>query len=113
MSTAHANSAEDMIMRLESMVLMGADLPLPSIRRQIASAIDIIVHLGRLRDRSRRVLSVVEMDTDENGEICMHPLFEFRETGEENGRVVGKLEKVGELKRTEKLRMAGKNSCNL
>ncbi|MBR4759041.1 MAG: CpaF family protein [Lachnospiraceae bacterium] len=109
LSTAHANSAEDMIMRLESMVLMGADLPLPSIRRQIASAIDIIIHLGRLRDRSRRVLSVVEMDTGENGEICMHPLFEFRETGEENGHVIGVLEKVGELKHTDKLLMAGKN----
>ncbi len=108
LSTAHANSAEDMIMRLESMVLMGADLPLPSIRRQIASAIDIIIHLGRLRDRSRRVLSVMEMTCDEEGEIRLHPLYLFQETGEENGRVQGRLEKAGELLHTDKLRMAGK-----
>ncbi len=95
-------------MRLESMVLMGADLPLPSIRRQIASAIDIIVHLGRLRDRSRRVLSVMEMTCDEDGEIRLHPLYLFQETGEENGRVLGNLEKTGELMHTDKLRMAGK-----
>ena len=107
LSTGHANSAEDMISRLESMVI-GAGLPLQAIRRQIGSGIDIMVHLGRLRDKSRKVLSVQEMQTDENDRIILHPLYEFQETGEsEDGKVKGKLVCKGELLHTRKLDMAG------
>ncbi|MCR4691811.1 MAG: CpaF family protein [Lachnospiraceae bacterium] len=108
LSTGHANSAEDMIARLESMVLMGVELPLPAIRRQIASGIDILVHLGRLRDRSRRVLSIREMTTDETGEIALKTLFSFEETGEdEEGRVLGALVRQGKLQDERKLHLAG------
>ena len=81
MSTGHANSAEDMLSRLETMVLMGIDIPLPAIRRQIASAIDIIVHLGRTKDRSRKVLEIKEVLEYENGEIKLQSLFKFEEQG--------------------------------
>lgn len=106
-STGHANSCADMISRLETMVLMGMELPLPAIRAQIASGIDILVHLGRLRDRSRKLLDVVELDGMENGEVNMHPLFHFQETGEENGRIRGEWVRVGELRHTGKLFAAG------
>jgi pilus assembly protein CpaF len=69
MSTGHANSAADMLSRLETMILMGMDLPLAAIRQQIASGIDVIVHLGRMRDKSRRVLEIDEVDRYENGSI--------------------------------------------
>ncbi|MCR5417675.1 MAG: Flp pilus assembly complex ATPase component TadA [Lachnospiraceae bacterium] len=108
LSTGHANSAEDMIARLESMVLMGVELPLAAIRRQIGSGIDIMVHLGRLRDRSRKVLSVREMECTLDGEIRLHTLYEFEETGEDDqGRILGTLVKKGELKDRRKLLMAG------
>ncbi len=87
LSTGHANSSNDMLTRLETMVLMGMDLPLAAVRRQIASGVDVIVHLGRLRDKSRRVLEIVEIMGFENGEIVTLPLYQFQETGEENGRV--------------------------
>ena len=106
-STGHANSCADMISRLETMVLMGMDLPLTAIRAQIASGIDILVHLGRLRDRSRKLLDIMELDGMENGEVKMHPLFHFQETGEENGRIQGEWVRVGELKHTGKLFAAG------
>lgn len=106
-STGHANSCTDMISRLETMVLMGMELPLSAIRAQIASGIDILVHLGRLRDRSRKLLDVVELDGMENGEVKLHPLFHYRETGEENGRIRGEWVRVGELKHTGKLLAAG------
>ena len=96
-----------MISRLETMVLMGMDLPLTAIRAQIASGIDILVHLGRLRDRSRKLLDIMELDGMENGEVKMHPLFHFQETGEENGRIQGEWVRVGELKHTGKLFAAG------
>ena len=83
MGTGHANSPQDMLSRLESMVLMAADLPLPAIRTQICAAIDILVHLGRLRDRSRRVLAIVEIAGMDRGEIRLNPLFAFREKGED------------------------------
>ncbi len=86
MGTGHANSPQDMLSRLESMVLMAAELPLPAIRTQICAAIDILVHLGRLRDRSRRVLSIAEIVGMEQGEIRLNPLFAFREKGEEEHR---------------------------
>ena len=73
MSTGHANSATDMLARLENMVLMGMDLPLTAIRNQIASGVDVIVHLGRIRDKSRRVLEITEVVGCENGEIRLNP----------------------------------------
>lgn len=107
LSTGHANSSRDMLARLETMVLMGMDLPLAAVRRQIASGVDIIVHLGRLRDRSRRVLEIVEITGFENGEIVTAPLYRFEEKGEEDGRVQGELVKVGNLTHTGKLESSG------
>ena len=108
MSTGHSNSAIDMISRLETMVLMGMDLPIEAVRRQIASGIDIFVHLGRLRDKSRRVLQIVEVLKYENGDILLNTLFEYEEIGEnEKGKVVSRLCKKGELVHKEKLMAAG------
>lgn len=107
LSTGHSNSAEDMLRRLETMVLMGMELPLPAIRGQIASGIGILVHLGRLRDRSRKMIEIMEVDGMEDGEIVLHSLFRFRETGQAKGRVEGVWEKTGELKHKEKLFAAG------
>ncbi len=111
MSTGHANSSRDMLSRLENMVLMAAELPLPAIRQQIASGVDIIVHLGRLRDRTRKVLNISEIDGYENGEIIVHTIYSFCEEGTEKGRVVGALRKTGELLHTEKLSSAGLQIC--
>ena len=80
LSTAHANSVKDMISRLETMVLMAADLPLPAIRSQIASAVDVMVHVARMRDKTRKITAIEEVDRFENGEIILNPLFAFRET---------------------------------
>jgi pilus assembly protein CpaF len=107
MSTGHANSPADMLNRLETMVLLGAEIPLSAIRRQIASAIDIVVHLGRLRDRSRRLLEITEILDCREGEIQLNPLYVFEETGEENGRVKGELAVKNTLKGTGKLKRAG------
>ncbi len=107
LSTGHANSAADMIARLETMVLMGMELPLAAIRRQIAGGVDLIVHLGRLRDKSRRILSVSEVVGYEQGEVLLSVLYEFQETGERDGRVQGIWKKTGELVHTEKLQQAG------
>ena len=108
MSTGHANSAPDMLSRLETMVLMGMDLPIGAVRRQIASGIDILVHLGRLRDKSRKVLQIVEILDCKDGEIRLNTLFEYEETGEnEEGKVVGTLQKKAELTHKEKLLAAG------
>ena len=108
MSTGHANSATDMLARLENMVLMGMELPLPAIRQQIASGIDLIVHLGRLRDRSRRVLEIAEVDGYDAGEIKLSTLFSFEESGQdEHGRVLGRLARRGELIHEDKLKAAG------
>ena len=108
LSTGHANSARDMLSRMETMVLMAMDLPLNAIRRQIASAVDIIIHLGRLRDKSRKVLEITEVIDFVDGEIILSPLYEFVETGEKGSRkVVGRLEKKGELKHIEKLQKSG------
>ena len=111
LSTGHANSAKDMLSRLESMVLMGVELPLPAIRRQISGGIDIMVHLGRLRDGSRRLLQILEMDKDSDDEIRLSPLFSFISEREENGKIYGQLRKTGELKNTEKLIRAGLDIC--
>ena len=107
LSTGHSNSAEDMLSRLETMVYMGMDLPLPAIRRQIASGLDVIVHLGRLRDSSRKVLEVMEILGYENEEIQTQKVFEFQEIGEENGKIIGEMRKVNELTHKEKLLAAG------
>ncbi|MBD5521503.1 MAG: CpaF family protein [Lachnospiraceae bacterium] len=108
MSTGHANSSKDMLSRLENMILMGMDLPLNAIRQQIASGIDIIIHLGRLRDKSRKVLEIVEVLGFENDNIELKTLYKFEETGEdENGRILGVLQQKGELEYVEKLKTAG------
>lgn len=108
MSTGHSNSAKDMLSRLETMVLMGMDLPLDAVRRQIASGIDILVHLGRMRDKSRKVLQIVEVSGCINGEIILNTLFEYEEMGEnEEGKIMGRLCKKAELSCKEKLMAAG------
>lgn len=108
LSTGHANSPADMLNRLETLVLMGLDIPLAAIRQQIASGIDLVVHLGRLRDKSRKVLEISEVGEVVNGKICLHTLFEFREQGEKDGRVMGRLEKTEEpLHAVEKCQRAG------
>ena len=99
LSTGHANSARDMLVRMETMVLMGIELPLPAIRRQIASAVDILVHLGRLRDKSRKVLEISEITgMGSDGEIKMSALFKFDGT---------RLRRAGRLKAVEKLERSG------
>ncbi len=108
LSTGHANSPKDMLNRLETLVLMGMDIPLPAIRQQISSAIDIIVHLGRLRDRSRKVLAICEIGEVEQGEIQAFPLFSFEEEGEENGRIKGTLKRTSHILRSmDKCKKAG------
>lgn len=108
MSTGHANSSKDMLSRLENMVLMGMELPLKAIRQQIASGIDIIIHLGRLRDKSRKVLEIVEILGFEAEEIRLKTLYRFEEEGEaEDGKVLGCLQKKGELEYVGKLKAAG------
>lgn len=100
LSTGHSNSAADMISRLETMVLMGMDIPISAIRGQIASAIDIMIHLGRLRDKSRKVLEIAEVCPYEGQEIRLKPLFAYRyESGE--------LEREGELENVAKMQAAG------
>lgn len=110
LSTGHANSTQDMLSRLETMVLQGAaGLPLEAIRQQIASAVDIIIHLSRLRDKSRKTMEICEVVGYENGEIILNPLYVFEEDEKST------LEKVsGSLNRTKnpmkndfKLRLAG------
>jgi len=97
LSTGHSNSPKDMLSRLETMVLMGMDMPVNAIRAQIASAIDIVVHLGRLRDKTRRVLEVVEILDYKDGTIGMNTLYQFKEYGEdENKKIIGELVKCGE-----------------
>lgn len=109
-STGHANSPQDMLSRLETMVLMGMELPLSAVRRQIASGIDIIVHLGRLRDKSRKVLQIIEIlgyDTA-SGEIQTSVLYEYKEDGEDAcGNITGDLQKVQSLQKKQKLHRAG------
>ncbi|WP_243864415.1 CpaF family protein [Paenibacillus castaneae] len=109
MSTGHSNGAKDMVARLETMVLSAADLPVQVIRQQIASAIDIIIHLSRFRDRSRKVTDISEIKGMEGGEVLLNPLFVFEEEGEADGNIIGGLRATGNsLTRTDKLVMAGK-----
>lgn len=107
LSTGHANSCQDMLRRLETMVLMGMELPVSAIRAQIASGIDVLVHLGRLRDRTRKVLDIMELDGMIQGEIRLNPLYHFEETGEEDGRIVGRWRRQNSLIHREKLAAAG------
>lgn len=107
MSTGHANNPADMLHRLETMMMMGIDLPLAAIQRQIASALDVIIHLGRLRDKSRRVLRIEEITGYEEGRIKTETLYEFREEGMEHETVKGNLVKVGEIRNRDKLVEAG------
>ncbi len=108
MSTGHANGSRDMLSRLENMILMGMEIPLEAIRQQIASGIDIIVHLGRLRDKTRKVLEIVEVCGFEDGEIILSPLYCFQEEKETGGgKILGSLQKKGELAYVEKLQAAG------
>lgn len=85
-----------MLNRLETLVLMGADIPLPAVRRQVASAIDIMIHLGRLRDKSRKVLEITEVLGLKEGEIQLNKLYSFEESGEDGkGKVLGYLKPTG------------------
>lgn len=110
LSTGHANSTEDMLSRLETMVLQGAaGLPLEAIRQQIASAVDIIIHLSRLRDKSRKTMEITEVVGYENGRILLNPLYVFEE--DENStlsKVSGSLKRTdNEMINTLKLQLAG------
>ena len=108
MSTVHSNSAVDTLLRVETMILMAAQIPVQAIRRQVSSGIDIIVHLGRLRDKTRKVLEIMEITGMEEESIKVNPLFEFRESGGTSSeRVVGNLVKVGEIKNVAKMQAAG------
>lgn len=107
-STGHANSAIDMLSRIETMALMGMDLPLTAIRRQIASGVDIVIHLGRIRDKSRKVMEIVEVTNYENGEITLNTIYRFCEEGtEKGGKVLGALVKMSEIKNITKWKAAG------
>jgi len=109
LSTGHANSTKDMLSRLETMVLSGIDMPLVAIRQQIVSAIDILIFVSRLRDRTRKVMEVTEVLNLENGEIKLNPLYMFRETGETaSGKIIGQLFSSGnKMVHTNKFALAG------
>ena len=109
LSTGHANSPRDMLSRLETLALCAAELPLAAIRSQIAGALDLMIHLGRLRDHSRHVLSITEVGDCINGEIQLNELFSFQEqkASGRRGRVEGTLVRTGELKNKAKLLAAG------
>lgn len=109
LSTGHANTTTDMFSRLETMVLSATFLPIEVIRKQIASALDIIIHLGRLRDGSRRVLEISEVAGYAKGDIVLNTLFRFEEEGEIDNKVVGSLKNAGSLMHILKLKMAGIN----
>lgn len=108
MSTGHANSPADMMSRLETMILMGMELPLLAIRQQMAAGIDIIIHLGRLRDKSRKVLEIAEVEGYRNGEVILRTLYIFEEAEEDKeGNIWGNFVRKGDLQHVEKLRAAG------
>ena len=107
LSTGHANSSKDMITRLETMVLMGMDLPLPAIQRQIASGVDILIHLGRFRDKSRKLISIEEITGCGSEGVRLNMLYQFQETEEKGGRVKGKWVKIHEMENRGKLLAAG------
>jgi pilus assembly protein CpaF len=108
-STGHANSNLDMISRLETMVLCGAVLPLEAIRQQIASGIDIMIHLSRLRDKSRKIMDISEIAGYKNGQVLLNPIYVFKEEQSSSSHlVVGSLRATGnKLQNLQKLKMAG------
>jgi pilus assembly protein CpaF len=111
MSTVHSNSAADTIARLETMILMAVELPVHAIRRQICSGVDIIVHLSRMRDKSRKVVEIVELLSTETGEVKVNPIYVFKEDLNGNKRDLSKVEgsliRTGSLKDDKKLKNAG------
>ena len=109
LSTGHANSPKDMLSRLETMVLTGADFPMDAIRQQIAAAIDLIVHLGRLSDKSRKTLEIVELCGYEKGEYILNPLFSFQREGTgPRGEVLGRLRRSEHpMRNLQKFEMSG------
>ncbi len=113
MSTGHGNSTKDMLRRIETMVLMGVDMPVSAIQGQIASAIDIFVFLGRLRDHSRRVLEITELADYKDGNILLNTLFQFQENSSHSGQLSGTLNRTNNpIKNTWKLQMAGLSVSN-
>lgn len=112
LSTGHANSPKDMLSRLETMVLTGADFPMDAIRQQIAAAIDIVVHLGRMSDKSRKTLEIVELCGYEDGKYILNPLYQFRRGGEDkNGKIIGTLCRTeNAMQNMQKFEMAGISS---
>ena len=107
LSTGHANSCRDMLSRLETMVLMGMELPLAAIRIQIASGLDILVHLGRMRDKSRKVLAITEVIGMQDGEIVLKDLYRYVEKSPDVEMACGKLQQMGTLFNQEKCKRAG------
>lgn len=109
LSTGHSNSTKDMLSRLETMVISENNIPIDAIRQQIASAIDIIIQLSRLRDKSRRTLEITEVVDYVDGKFILNPLYKFVEHGEDkNGRIIGGLERTeNPMKNTYKFHMAG------
>ena len=96
MTTVHANSVRDVVSRLETMVLMGMEMPLSAIRKQIVSGFDIMIHLGRLKDGSRRILEIAEPLEIKEGEVIMQTIYQFEQKGVlKNGMIQGTLKKVG------------------
>lgn len=105
MTTVHANSVCDVVSRLETMVLMGMEIPISAIRRQIVSGFDLFIHLGRLKDGSRKVLEIAEPSGFDGQEIIIHTLFKFEQTGEAlENMVKGRLKRVGEPENEEKFK---------
>lgn len=107
MSTIHANSAADALSRLETMMMLHTEIPVSALRRQIASGIDFIIHLGRLRDKSRHLLEIREITGMKDSEIQTKIIYRFEETNEIRGRIIGELKKMNDITRTDKLKMAG------
>lgn len=107
LSTGHSNGAEDMLSRLETMVLSGADLPIMVVRQQIASAVDIIIHLSRFRDSSRRVYEICEVIGYHEGVVQLSSLYRFEEKDLLNGRIVGQHKRLDPLRDLRKLQHAG------
>jgi pilus assembly protein CpaF len=96
MTTAHSNSPRDTLARLETMVLMaGVDLPVRAIREQIAAAVDVIVHQSRMKDGSRRIVAVTEVQGMEGDVIVLQDIFTFEQSGVENGKIVGRIKPTG------------------
>lgn len=107
LSTGHSDSPRDMLNRLTTMYLMGMEIPLSAIERQIASAIDIIIHIGRLRDKSRKVVEIAEVLGYEKNEVQLQTLYMFCETSQKGEKIIGEWKKICGIKHTEKLFSAG------